>query len=154
MTTYRIETLKGDHTGTLHEIAAWQAEHQGAAATLVCPDGTTVDVDGIDFNRGDLDATVAAMLRAIREEVFGMERGSRIRCECGVMTGRLCDGFGDPAEMVMVEWMPEHFRASHEAAGNAGEWPHNGASRVLCLPSCAEACVGPWATVVPPEAAQ
>ena len=40
------------------------------------------------------------------------------------------------------------------AAGNAGEWPHNGASRVLCLPSCAEACVGPWATVVPPEAAQ
>jgi len=31
--------------------------------------------------------------------------------------------------LVVVETMPRHLRASHEAAGNRGRWPHNGARR-------------------------
>jgi hypothetical protein len=40
--------------------------------------------------------------------------------------------------MVVVEWMPEYLRASHEAAGNSGWWPHNGAERVAVERSCAD----------------
>jgi hypothetical protein len=34
-------------------------------------------------------------------------------------------------DLVLVETMPEHLRASHEAAGNHGVWPHNGAERFV-----------------------
>jgi hypothetical protein len=39
------------------------------------------------------------------------------------------------APMVIVEVMPDHLVASHEAAGNWGIWPHNGADRFLILES-------------------
>lgn len=32
-------------------------------------------------------------------------------------------------DMVTIEEMPEHFRASHRAARNWGSYPHNGATR-------------------------
>jgi len=37
----------------------------------------------------------------------------------------------------MVEYMPEHLRASHDAAGNRGTYPHNGAVRLRLERSCA-----------------
>lgn len=43
----------------------------------------------------------------------------------------------DITEYVLVERMPEHLRASHRAAGNWGQYPHNGAERVLVHRDCA-----------------
>ena len=36
-----------------------------------------------------------------------------------------------PDDLVTIETMPEYLRASHRAAGNWGEYPHNGATRRL-----------------------
>lgn len=59
-------------------------------------------------------------------------------CESGTATGEPCAWDGDADDLVTVEWMPEHLRASHEAAGNWGEYPYNGAERLRCCPACAE----------------
>lgn len=59
-------------------------------------------------------------------------------CESGTATGEPCVWTGEADELTTVEWMPEHLRASHEAAGNWGEYPHNGAERLRCCPACAE----------------
>jgi hypothetical protein len=53
--------------------------------------------------------------------------------------------------MVTVEWMPEHLRASHEAAGNSGRYPANGARRIAVSRSCANAMIehdGEWVRIV------
>ena len=51
------------------------------------------------------------------------------------------------AQMVIVEVMPDHLVASHEAAGNWGVWPHNGAERFLVracdVPTYHRQVVGP-----------
>lgn len=59
-------------------------------------------------------------------------------CESGTATGEPCTWTGKACDLVIVEWMPEHLRASHEAAGNWGEYPYNGAQRLRCCPACAE----------------
>lgn len=52
-------------------------------------------------------------------------------------------------DLVVVESMPEHFRASHEAAGNSGSYPHNGAERVLMDRGNAEHFTdGAWVSVL------
>lgn len=57
-------------------------------------------------------------------------------CECGAAMGERCAGtLGDDA--VEIEWMPEHLRESHRAAGNSGRYPHNGALRLRVTPECA-----------------
>ncbi len=58
----------------------------------------------------------------------------KTRCESGTATGVRCEGIG----VTEVEWMPNWLRASHEAAGNSGIWPHNGAVRLMMCPECAE----------------
>ncbi len=35
----------------------------------------------------------------------------------------------DLSDLVVIEHMPDHHRASHRAAGNWGVYPHNGAER-------------------------
>lgn len=62
------------------------------------------------------------------------------RCQCGKLldSSSPCAWSGPLSEMVVVEWMPQHFRASHEAAGNRGIYPHNGAERSVLERSCAE----------------
>lgn len=40
--------------------------------------------------------------------------------------------------MMLVEYMPRQSRASHEAAGNSGRYPLNGADRFICSASDAE----------------
>lgn len=69
-------------------------------------------------------------------------------CDCGRMTGVRCAWHGPRAETVLMEWMPEHLRASHEAAGNRGVYPHNGAERVRCSRECAESLADAWTEVV------
>jgi hypothetical protein len=54
--------------------------------------------------------------------------------------------------MVTVETMPEHLRASHEAAGNSGSYPHNGAVRLTVTRACARIMLdtdGDWCSRVP-----
>lgn len=60
-----------------------------------------------------------------------------IRCQCGEVTGTQCERFCRRSEMLVIEWMPYQHRASHEAAGNRGEYPANGALRLLCAADCA-----------------
>lgn len=53
---------------------------------------------------------------------------------------------------VVIEYMPGCLRASHETAGNAGTYPHNGADRYACSQALAddmvEAFAG-WCRIVP-----
>lgn len=72
-------------------------------------------------------------------------------CECGSVTGQECEWSGPKSETVRVELMPEHLRASHEAAGNCGVWPGNGAERLRISRDCLEALLeseGEWLEVI------
>lgn len=94
--------------------------------------------DGAKAAAKSLKTTVEAMLADLHVEVG---------CACGGWSGIPCDerGFRDA---VNVEFMPEHLRASHEAAGSRGQYPYNGAERILCAPICAKKILstdGEWA---------
>lgn len=72
-----------------------------------------------------------------------MDQTATVRCECGQATGERCAWEGPVSETVVIEWMPPHLRASHEAAGNSGSYPHNGAMRLrvereTCAPMLSE----------------
>lgn len=60
------------------------------------------------------------------------------QCECGQITGVVCEWHGPINEMTVVEWMPDHLRSSHMAADNRGNYPHNGAWRLTVESSCAD----------------
>ena len=61
------------------------------------------------------------------------------RCGCGAVLGDRCAfESSDIDDFVVVEHMPEWRRGSHEAAGNRGVWPQNGAERFLCGAGCVE----------------
>lgn len=64
-----------------------------------------------------------------------------IHCGCGRMTGQCCAWSGPLDDTVIVEWMPEHLRASHVAAGNNGTYPANGAERIRTHWECASMIV-------------
>lgn len=77
--------------------------------------------------------------------------GKNITCECGEITGERCSWSGPVAETVIIEWMPPQHRESHEAAGNSGRWPTNGAIRLRVEKTCAERIVeadADWAEIV------
>lgn len=48
----------------------------------------------------------------------------------------------------LIEYMPTHFRASHEAARNCGAWPLNGAVRVYVEGDVPSRDLDAWATVI------
>jgi hypothetical protein len=49
----------------------------------------------------------------------------------------------------LIEYMPEHLRSSHRAAGNSGRYPHNGAERVYVEGDIQASELHPnWASVV------
>ena len=80
-------------------------------------------------------------------------------CGCGAITGEACQGEPVTADrMVVVEYMPEHLRASHEAAGNSGSWPANGSERIAIDRECYRALSfdddDPWMTVVSADPAK
>lgn len=58
-------------------------------------------------------------------------------CECHKALGVKCGRWVEPDDRVTVEWMPHDLRASHEAAGNRGAWPHNGALSLEVSSGCA-----------------
>lgn len=58
------------------------------------------------------------------------------RCKCGEWSGEMCSR--KVRKPVIVEWIPTHLVASHEAARNRGCWPYNGAFRTECAKECAE----------------
>lgn len=68
-------------------------------------------------------------------------------CQCGEWSGVACTGSAE----VTVEWMPQHLRASHVAAGNLGAYPANGARRIRVSRECADAMLetnGAWVQVL------
>jgi hypothetical protein len=74
---------------------------------------------------------------------------TKMECQCGKITGVGCCWSGPAAETVLVEHMPEHHRASHEAAGNRGVYPHNGSVRLRVARACvADVVDGDWTTEV------
>ena len=58
-----IRTAKGASTGSVREVCAWQAENQGAAATI-----GGMDVGAIDFDADEMTATIYAVRNAARAE--------------------------------------------------------------------------------------
>lgn len=79
------------------------------------------------------------------------------KCGCGTMTGEQCWGSPSIEDMVVIEWMPEDLRQSHEAAGNCGRYPANGAVRAAVARSCAELILeedGDWAEIVQADPVQ
>jgi hypothetical protein len=50
-----------------------------------------------------------------------------------------CDVCGSKSDRVVVEVMPDYLRDSHRAAGNWGNYPLNGAERLVMQRSEAEA---------------
>ena len=78
-------------------------------------------------------------------------RGCRVEhhCDSGEATGERCQWTGNASELTEVEYMPEQHRASHEAAGNRGVYPANGAIRIHVCPACCESLVDDdWCTEV------
>jgi hypothetical protein len=63
---------------------------------------------------------------------------NQVQCQCGEIYGERCAWTGPRHETVTVEVMPLYLRASHEAAGNRGVYPHNGALRLRVERSCGE----------------
>ena len=60
-----------------------------------------------------------------------------VQCECGEWSGEKCQWEGPKHQTVRVEFMPEWLRGSHAAAGNSGDYPHNGAIRITVSRECA-----------------
>ncbi len=80
------------------------------------------------------------ILEGLDEYLWGLE--ADVPCDCGQAGGDApCEWRGPVAETVLVEWMPLALRASHEAAGNRGRWPGNGAERLRCCRECADRLV-------------
>ena len=48
----------------------------------------------------------------------------------------------------LIEYMPAYLRASHEAAGNRGVYPHNGAERVIVSGPVDPTELSDWARIV------
>lgn len=73
------------------------------------------------------------------------------RCQCGEVWGEFCFWRGPREETVVLEWMPECFRASVVAAGGwGGGYPANGAVRIRVSRECADVILeheteGDWA---------
>lgn len=76
---------------------------------------------------------------------------TEVSCECGQWSGERCEWSGPASATVVVEFMPDDLRASHQSAGNRGTFPHNGACRVRVERSCAQRMVdsdGAWCHLV------
>ena len=66
----------------------------------------------------------------------------------GGATASPCEAEGD---LVTLEVVPVHLRASHAAAGNSGVWPHNGAEHYRVTQECADELVSAdrdWSEII------
>jgi len=109
------------------------------------------ECEGLEREDGDEEivARVYGDVMAAREA----DETATLLCDCEQVTGQPCGcRGGSVADLVTVEYMPRQHRASHEAAGNRGTYPHNGASHVRCSRACADSILETedgWATIVP-----
>ncbi len=74
-----------------------------------------------------------------------------VGCECGEATREPCGWKGPRADIVTLEWMPPHLRASHVEGRNGGAYPHNGARRLQVASACAQYLIDAapeWASIV------
>lgn len=133
-------------TGAMHAWLADPAEYG--------PDGEPLSGEGPELHeagpsRDEIDWSGFA----------GVVRDGRVvlGCECGAVSGDRHDyDLEESDDVVILEWMPPQHRAAHEAAGNSGAYPHNGAIRLVTLRGCAEAIVADegderWARIVEGE---
>ena len=65
---------------------------------------------------------------------YGARDVSEMRCDSGTATGERCENVAT----THVDYMPEHLRESHRAAGNSGSYPANGSERLHVCADCAE----------------
>jgi len=101
-----------------------------------------------DGDAGDLWSHVCA---AVATEEIEPAPDPADRCQCGEWSGELCQWSGPRSATVLVEYMPEHLRGSHIAAGDRGSHLANGSVRIRCEASCADRMVehdGEWCEIV------
>jgi hypothetical protein len=117
--TSSIEALNSSISGWLEEIAQ-AAGHKAF------------------FGHGNYAASAASQMGLTLEV-----KDAPIHCQCGEIIGIRCWGSCQASDMVVVEFMPRHLRASHKTAGNSGQWPHNGSVRLAISRNCYDAIMAP-----------
>jgi hypothetical protein len=115
-----------------------EAEPSGSAIYRCDSTGLRYRASAVDLallgrmlERGEPDAYSVWCSETLAEEM------PRERCGCGEWAGDACSAMAEPAEMVLVEWMPDHLRETHRAAGNRGFYASNGAIRSAVTAACA-----------------
>jgi hypothetical protein len=106
------------------EITPAEYKHLADGEAMACPDHPSATI----LSCPDSSAYYKAL------------RSKPAPCECGQITGEACVARRE----VTIEHMPEHLRASHEAAGNRGAYPANGAVRLRVSRACAKLLVDDW----------
>ena len=106
----------------------------------------------------DLRAFVAEMCEQglygedVRDALIAKIEPATVSCECGAWSGERCGHRAvDLADTVIVEFMPEQYRAGHGAARNRGSYPGNGATRIRVATDCADSMIeadGDWCEIV------
>ncbi len=140
-------TTSIDTAATYAQIAQLREEaltHGDLAMARICDLATHGEIEPSAM--GELPRAERARLSAMTQGEAAAECDRVIcgaaaevaSCESGAATGEPCSWDGEADDLVTIEWMPEHLRASHEAAGNWGSYPANGAKRLRCCPACAE----------------
>lgn len=174
-TVYVSRDVEGSPTTTVHprtlDSAHIALESDGYSISQSSTDDTLYLAVAVDPNDESVEDDQLASIRAIVEplgcaaeytgngntDARGVSTSdvrvtvADIHCDCGEITGEPCQWTGPRSDTVLVEYMPEHLRASHKAARNRGTYPANGAIRVRCERSCAERIVaddGEWAEIV------
>lgn len=123
------------------ELAISGTETDEQIAELATSQEQSAASDGVDALNG-----CAKHLLGLRD--YAREH---VRCQCGEITGEHCPMETDIGATVVVEYMPEHLRSSHTAAGNSASYPDNGAVRIRCHEDCAEELVEAdeeWVSIV------
>jgi len=109
-------------------VRSWSPEH--SAERYQFADGSAIIIQGGGWDLQHPDCTCGWC--------WAGDEAACVQCECGEAMGEKCQWSGRASDTVLVEWMPVCLRASHEAAGNAGVYPHNGAIRIRCERGCAD----------------
>lgn len=97
----------------------------------------------IDPMNDDLDETAEVVecdLHELPDDLFDAGReATGMRCECHMAhSDGPCYSIIPAGQTNVIEYTPEHLRASHTAARNTGVYPYNGNLRIRCHPVCAE----------------
>lgn len=140
-----------------------QHDHRTAAAADRCAERDRRDCEsmtgGAYSDRTVYRHTEPGEWRGARRVTLGQDAAGRVidatdepavACECGEWSGEPCEWSGPKSETVRVEWMPDQHRASHEAAGGCGLYPHNGSIRSRVHRDCAERMIeidGEWCRI-------